>query len=221
MKDQSMLNAQKFCYNAIMPTIGLTGNFGMGKSTVLRIFDGLGARVFNIDDFVHSILEREVIIKKVVSILGETVLSGRPDKLSLNRKRVAKIIFDDPDKRNNLEKIIHPEVLKVLKSTEAGILRKDPGSVIVYEIPLLFEAGYEVHFDKVVVVYSSTERALKRLAVKGYSREEALSRMRAQMPVSAKLELADYSINNNYSLERTEKRVKKIMDEIKKIGDGL
>lgn len=197
-----------------MPTIGLTGNFGMGKSTVLRMFGKMGVRVFNIDSFVHAILEREAMVKRIAGVLGRTVLSGRSARPSLNKKRVAKMIFDDPDKRRAVEKIIHPEVLKLLKRTESEIERKEPGIVIVFEVPLLFEAGYEKHFDKIVVVYTNRENAVRRLAGKGFSREEALSRMRAQMPVSAKLERSDYSVNNNYGLERTEKRVRRILNDI-------
>lgn len=199
-----------------MPTIGLTGNFGMGKSTVLRIFGGMGARVFNIDSFVHSILERETIIKKIAGVLGKSVLAERAGRPSLNKKRVAGMIFDDPEKRTAVEKIIHPEVLKRIKRTETEIRRNDPAAVIVFEVPLLFEAGYEKHFDRTVVVYASRANAVSRLAAKGFSRDEALSRMRAQMPVSAKRGRADYSINNNYGLERTEKRVERILADIMK-----
>ena len=194
-----------------MPTIGLTGNFGMGKSTVLKMFGSMGARTFDIDVFVHSILQRPAVIKKIAGLLGKSVLSKGPKKPSLKKKRIASIIFNDPEKRTAVEKIIHPEVLRLLKQTEAEILKKDPKAVIVFEVPLLYEAGYEKHFDRIAVVHSNRENALKRLAQKGFTRDEALSRMRAQMPISVKMERSDYSINNNYGVQRTEKRVKKIL----------
>ena len=198
-----------------MPTIGLTGNFGMGKSAVLKMFGTMGVYTFNIDSFVHSILDKPAMIKRIVKVLGKSVLLKSSGKLSLNNKRVASMIFNDPEKRSAVEKIIHPEVLRLLKQAESKILKKEPGAVIVFEVPLLYEAGYEKHFDKIVVVYSNRENALKRLAGKGFSRDEAISRMKAQMPVNAKLKHSDYSINNNYSLARTEKRVKRILNEIK------
>jgi len=198
-----------------MPTIGLTGNFGMGKSTVLKMFGKIGVYTFSIDSFVHSILDKPAMIKRIVKVLGKSVLLKSSSKLSLNNKRVASMIFNDPEKRSAVEKIIHPEVLRLLKQDESKILKKEPGAVIVFEVPLLYEAGYEKHFDKIVVVYSNRENALKRLAEKGFSRDEAISRMKAQMPVNAKLKHSDYSINNNYTLERTEKRVKRILNEIK------
>lgn len=197
-----------------MPTIGLTGNFGMGKSAVLKMFGRMGAFTYDIDIFVHSILEKPAIIKKISRVIGNSVLSKRSSKPTLNKKRVASMIFNDPEKRKAVEKIIHPEVLRLIKQAETKILKKEPEAVIVFEVPLLFEAGYEKQFNKIIVVYSNMKNALKRLAGKGFSRDEAVSRMRAQMPVSVKLKLSDYTINNNYDLQRTEKRVKKILNEI-------
>lgn len=198
-----------------MPTIGLTGNFGMGKTTVLKMFGNMGAHTFNIDSFVRSILEKPAIIKKIVMVLGNSVLSKRSSKPSLNKKRVADLIFDNTDKRRAVEKTIHPEVLRLLKQAKAKILKKEPKAVIVFEIPLLYEAGYEKHFDKIVVVYSNRENAVKRLVGKGFSRDEVFSRMRAQIPVSVKLKRSDYSINNNYGLQRTEKRVERIISDLR------
>lgn len=197
-----------------MPTIGLTGNFGMGKSAVLKMFGRMGAFTYDIDIFVHSILEKPAIIKKISRVIGNSVLSKRSSKPTLNKKRVASMIFNDPEKRKAVEKIIHPEVLRLIKQAETKILKKEPEAVIVFEVPLLFEAGYEKQFNKIIVVYSNMKNALKRLVGKGFSRDEAVSRMRAQMPVSVKLKLSDYTINNNYDLQRTEKRVKKILNEI-------
>ena len=197
-----------------MSTIGLTGNFGMGKTTVLKMFGSMGARTFNIDSFVHSILEEPVTIKRIVMVLGSSVLSKRSKKPSLNKKRVASMIFNDPEKRRAVEKIIHPEVLRLLKQAEARILKKEPEAVIVFEVPLLFEAGYEKHFNKTIVVFSSRRNALRRIEGKGFTKDDAFRRIRAQMPVSVKLKLSDYSINNNYGLQRTEKRVKRILADL-------
>jgi dephospho-CoA kinase len=196
-----------------MPTIGLTGNFGMGKSTVLKMFGRMGAFTYDIDSFVHSILENHAIIKKITGVLGSSVLLKRSGRSALNKKLVASMIFNDPEQRKAIEKIIHPEVLELMKLAEAKILKKEPEAVIVFEVPLLFEAGYEKHFDKTVVVYAGRQNALNRLKGKGFTKDEALDRMRTQMPISTKMKRSDYSINNNFDIKRTEKRVKKIMFE--------
>ena len=197
-----------------MPTIGLTGNFGMGKSSVLKMFGEMGAFTYDIDTFVHSILEKPATIKKITGVLGSSVLSKRSGRPALNKKRVASMIFNDPEQRKAIEKIIHPEVLELMKQTEAKVLKKEPEAVIVFEVPLLFEAGYEKYFDRTVVVYAGRQNALNRLEGKGFTKDEARSRIRTQMPISTKMKRSDYTINNNYGLQRTKKRVKKIMGEV-------
>jgi dephospho-CoA kinase len=197
-----------------MPTIALTGNFGMGKTTALQLFTRLGAYTINIDDVVHAILEKPSMVKRMSRLLGSDVLSNSTGALSINKKRTAAIIFNDAEKRRELEQIIHPQVLKEIKRMEMTIARRHPDAVIIFEIPLLFEAGYERHFDMTIVVHATRETALKRLSKKRFSRDESLKRMNAQMPISRKKKMADYRIDNNGSIEKTEKRVKQIFRNI-------
>lgn len=195
-----------------MPTIGLTGNFGMGKTAVLHLFKKLGAYTFNIDKFVHEILRKPDTIRKIAQALGKDVLTK---EISINKTRVAKIIFDDAGKRKALEQIVHPQVLKIIKTTESGILKRDPSALIIFEVPLLFEAGYEKHFDKTIVVYCNKDTAINRLAKKGFSKDEAQKRLRAQIPITKKKKLADFAINNNYDMGGTEKQVERILYKLK------
>jgi dephospho-CoA kinase len=194
-----------------MTTIGLTGNFGMGKTAVLRLFRKSGAYAFNIDKFVHEILRRPEIVRKIAHTLGKDVLTKNITKISINKSRVAEIIFDDAGKRKALEQIVHPQVMKIVKTTESGILKRDPSALIVFEVPLLFEAGYEKHFDKTIVVYCNKNTAINRLVKKGFSKDEAQKRLRAQLPITRKKKLADFVVNNNYDMSGTEKQVKRIL----------
>jgi dephospho-CoA kinase len=196
-----------------MPTIGLTGNFGMGKTSVLSLFKKSGAYTFNIDEFVHQILNRPETIRKIARALGDNILIRGP-KLSINKTRVAKLIFNDSEKRKAVEKIIHPQVLKFVKSTRSRILKIDPSALIIFEIPLLFEAGYENFFDKTVVVYCNKKTAIDRLIAKGFSRDEILKRMRAQMPITKKKKLADFVINNNGDISNTERQVRNVFKKL-------
>ncbi|MBI5099622.1 MAG: dephospho-CoA kinase [Nitrospirae bacterium] len=200
-----------------MPTIGLTGNFGMGKTTVLALFRKSGAYTFNIDKFVKEILQEPETIKKIAHSLGKNVLIKSPTKLSINKARVAKIIFNDSDKRKTLEKIIHPQVLKIIKATRSEILKKNPSALIIFEIPLLFEAGYEKYFDKIIVVCCNMNNAISRLVKKGFSLDEAYKRLRAQMPITKKKKLADFVITNNYDIENTGKQVRRIFENLKQL----
>lgn len=186
----------------------------MGKTTVLSLFKKSGAYTFNIDEFVHQILNRPETIRKISRALGDDILIRAP-KLSINKTRVAKLIFNDPAKRKAVEKIIHPQVLKIIKAARSNILKKSPSALIIFEVPLLFEAGYEKFFDKTVVVYCNKNNAINRLIEKGFSKDEILRRMRAQMPITKKKELADFAINNNYDINDTEKQIKRILHKQK------
>lgn len=197
-----------------MSIIGLTGNFGMGKSTVLRLFNKLGALTYSADDFVHNILENQAIINKISEVLGKDVLIRKQKNVSLNKKKVANIIFTDPQKRRAVEQILHPEVLKAFKLSVSDILSKNPTATIIFEVPLLFEAGYENTFDKTVVVHCKKNMALTRLIKKGFSRDEALKRMRAQMSITEKKKLAHFLIDNNNSITNTTSQVKKIFKSL-------
>ena len=197
-----------------MPTIGLTGNFGMGKSSVLKIFRELGAYTFSADTFVHQILQHPDIINKISKALGDEVIVIGSRGTSINKIRVADIVFSDPEKRKSLEGIIHPEVIRKVKKKAREILQRDPSALVVFEVPLLFEGGYEDHFDNSVVVYCNVSTAMKRVALKGFSREDARKRTAAQMSISKKKKLADYLIDNNGAIEKTKIRVRKIYNDI-------
>lgn len=186
----------------------------MGKSTVLRLFGKLGAETVDSDKIVHNILQRPETIKKITSLLGEIVQKESGKAITLDKKRVADIIFNEPEKRISIEKIIHPKVMKEIKAVMKEKLSKKPSLTIIFEIPLLFEAGYEKHFDKVIVVFCKRDVAIRRLLEKGFSKEDALKRMRAQMPITRKKALADFVIDNNDGIRKAEAQVKRFLNEL-------
>jgi dephospho-CoA kinase len=197
-----------------MPTIGLTGGFGTGKSAVLRLFGKFGAETVDSDKIVHNILKNPAVIKKIASILGEGVLKKRGIAISLDKRRIADIIFNDAEKRIAVEKIIHPKVMREIKALMKEKLSKDPSLMVVAEVPLLFEAGYEKYFDNVIVVSCKREIAISRLMKKGFNREDTLKRIRAQMPLSRKKTLADFVIDNNNGIKNTVSQVKRFLGRI-------
>ncbi len=197
-----------------MPTIGITGNFGMGKTTVLTMFRVLGAYTFNIDAFVHEILKKPQTIKKIARALGEEVLIKRSKKTSISKTRVADIIFSDPEKRKAVEGIIHPQVLKIMRTSALRISKGDPSAVIVFEVPLLFEAGYENYFDQTIVVRCKRGVAMRRLISKGFTEADASRRLHAQIPITKKVKRADFVIDNSFDMLRTKKQAKRIFERI-------
>ena len=197
-----------------MPFIGLTGGLGTGKTTVLKLFKNSGAYTIDADKLVHQILKKPSTIKKLAAIIGKGILIERAAKTFINKKHMADIIFNDSRKRRAVEKIIHPEVIKTAKDIKTKILAKKSDAIIVFEVPLLLEAGYEKIFDKIIVVYCSKKIAVNRVLRHGLSRKRALQRMRAQLPISRKKAAADFLINNNLSISNTKSQVKEIFKKI-------
>lgn len=193
-----------------MPVIGLTGNYGMGKSTVARLFREAGAITLDLDEVVDGLLKEDFVIKGIRNILGDSVLSGE----RIDKAKVAEIVFSDKDKRERLESLLHPLVINRMKEF---IVKTDKKDVIIVEIPLLFEKGYEGIFDKTITVYTDAEIALKRLSDKGIGRNEALKRLHAQMTVEDKIKRSDFVINNNGTIEETKRQVFSIYERLKTI----
>lgn len=197
-----------------MLAIALTGGFGTGKTTVLRIFHKLGAQTVNIDSLVHDIIRNPGMVEKIAHLLDERVLCKNQYGVFVSRQRVAGIIFSDDRKRKSLEKLIHPLVLRSLRAIMKSTFSRDPKAVLVCEIPLLFEAGYERYFDTVVAVSCSKKTALHRLQHRGFSRAVAVKRMNAQFPLTWKKKKADFVINNDNGREKTIERVRKVFRKL-------
>ncbi len=195
--------------------IGLTGNIGMGKTTALGIFRNLGAHTINADNLVHDILKRPAMIKRLTSILGKEILTKKSSGISIDRELMADIVFDNQRKQRAVEKLIHPEVIKIAKNIKSKIFNKDHDALIVFEVPLLFEAGYRKFFDKVIVVYCTKATAMSRIMRNGLSREQALKRSRTQLPISRKKSCADFLINNNSHIDNIRIQVQNIFQELR------
>jgi dephospho-CoA kinase len=192
--------------------VGLTGSIASGKSTVAEIFKELGAYLIDWD-----LLAREMVRphskawQGIVEYFGRDVLN---DDLTLNRQRLAEIVFNDPEKLAKLNQITHPAVIEEDTRRTEEIRKIHSEAIIVKDIPLLIEIGYQKSVDKVVVVYASEENHLKRMMERGVGPEEAKKRIRAQMPLEEKVKHADFVIQNDGSLEETRRQVEKIFDAL-------
>ncbi len=192
-----------------MLLVGLTGNYGMGKSTILKMFEKFGAIAIDTDEIVRSLLLERRVIEKVREILGDEVFNQNG---SLNKEKVANIIFKNIKIKNLLEDLLHPLVFEKINSFLRQINNKD--KIIIVEIPLLFEKGYEDLFDKKITVYTTEDIALGRLEAKGINRQEAKLRLKSQLPIQQKIENADFVIDNSGSISDTEAQVQKIFNEL-------
>jgi dephospho-CoA kinase len=193
-----------------MLKVALTGNVGSGKSTVARIWSGTGIPVIRADD-----LAREVVapgsdgLARVVEEFGGDVLQADG---SLDRTGLREVVFRDPGDRTRLEGILHP-LIRSLR--DDWVARHEAGrtSLVVAEIPLLYEVGLQKDYDAVVLVVAPPQERLRRLmADRGLEEEEASRVMASQIPSEEKLPLADYVLENGGSLEDLEIRCLALLD---------
>lgn len=189
----------------LMLIAAVTGNFGMGKSYVLSLFRELGAVTLESDRIVGMLLKERGVIQNVTEILGDDVVTPEG---SLDKKAVARKIFHDREMKDKLEALLHPLVFEKVRDFTKKIKNKD--SLVIVEVPLLFEGDYQAGFEKVITVCTSDETALKRLAMVGVSESDALARLRNQFPISEKKVRADYVIDNSGSKEQTKKQVEDV-----------
>ncbi len=194
-----------------MKKIGLTGSIGTGKSTVANIFRELGAYVIDADEIVHNLWKRKDIKEKVKKLLGDVF----DEKGDLDRKKVANIIFKNPEKKRILENIIHPEVFKEIQRFFREVEKKDPQAVAIAEVPLMIETGSYRDYDKVIVVYAPFEVQLERLLKRGMDKEDAIRRIKSQMPIDEKVKYADIVIDNTGSIKDLKKQVIEVYKKLR------
>jgi len=175
--------------------VGLTGGIGSGKSTVADELARRGAVIIDADQLAREVVEPGTPgLAQIVARFGNRVLiDGRLDRAAL-----AKIVFADPQVRQELESIIHPAVRRRAAELEAAAPSR---SIVVHVIPLLVETGQAANFDVVVVVDVGSETQLDRLLARAeLSAEEARSRIAAQANRAQRLAAADVVLDNNRSL---------------------
>lgn len=191
-----------------MIIVGLTGNVGTGKSTVANIFKDLGAYVIDWDELAREVVRpHSSAWKEIVECFGKNILNS---DLTINRQKLADIVFSNREKLEKLNQIVHPEVIEEDERITNEIKILDPDALIIKDIPLLFELTHPIFVNKVVVVSASERTQLRRLEEKGISREDAQNRMKSQLPLEEKVKSADFVINNDGSLEMTKRQAKEI-----------
>ena len=182
----------------------------MGKSFVLSVFKELGAEVLDSDEIVHHLLQDKKVISKVKKVLGGQAENGHG---ALINKEVAKIIFNNNEIREKLEALLHPLVFREIQK----YMRKIKGKqrLVIVEVPLLFEGGYQGRFNRTMTVYATQKTAIERLMKSGISRRNALKRLKAQLPIQIKKKRADYLIDNNGPKQKTRKQVEDIYEQLR------
>jgi dephospho-CoA kinase len=174
-----------------MLRIGLTGGIGSGKSTVARIFNVLGIPVYSSDDASKRLMnEDEELKKNIIKAFGkETYSNGK-----LNRKYLATKAFNDPDRIELLNSLVHPATIK----DAIAWMGKQKAPYIIKEAALIFESGSDKFLDVVIGVKSPFSLRLERTMKRNNSTiQEVEARMKLQMDEEEKLRLCDYIILND------------------------
>jgi dephospho-CoA kinase len=177
--------------------IGLTGNAASGKSTVASVWADLGAAVVDADQLARRAVDPGTPgLEAVRREFGDAVVADH----GLNRAELRRLVFGDPAARRRLEAIVHPEVAR-LREDEESRLAAAGATVVVHDIPLLFELGLEAGVDLAVLVTAPAEARAARLAERGLSAEEVRGLMETQLPADGIRGRADVVIDNDGSLE--------------------
>lgn len=207
-----------------MLKVGLTGGIASGKSVIGEAFVSLGAHLIKADDIAHELMRPGLpVYEEVVRHFGTGILNA--DK-TIHRKALAEIVFgnpaaDAPSRILELNKIVHPAVLRAQEDWMEGIGREDPDSIAIVEAALILEAGARPQFDCLVVATcrpeQRAERLSKRLGISLQSaRQEVDRRMAAQLSDDEKIKAADYVIDNSGALETTRERAYEIFLDLQR-----
>lgn len=196
-----------------MITIGITGGYATGKSVVAGMFRKLGAKVVSADTIARTIMKPQTLVwKKVVKCFGKEIL--RKDKL-INRKKLAKIVFADFDKRQKLNQLIHPSVVDEIKRIIKTTAKKGKTTILAVDVPLLFETGLEGLFDRIIVVSCRASVQIDRAKRRNnLSKYQIFQRIQSQLPLKNKIKKADFVVDNSGSIGRTKSQVKEICEKM-------
>ena len=197
-----------------MQVIGLTGGIATGKSTVCAILENAGAVIIDADRIARNLVKKNLpAYRQIVDTFGKSILLPGGE---INRTALGDLIFNDPRKKQLLNKILHPQVGKETDRQLKRIEKNNPHALVILDIPLLLESGLHKNLSEVIVVYTPEHIQINRLMQRDHiSQENALARIRSQMPIEEKKKLATIVIDNSGMLEDTRKQTLEIFQRLK------
>jgi len=203
-----------------MLKVGLTGGIATGKSLVGSMFADLGAHIIDADKIGHELMAPgETVYEEIVKRFGTEILN--PDK-TVNRGKLAELAFDQRRPRiYELNSLLHPGIIQRYEKRMEEIAAREPNAIVMLEAALLLEAGLRKRFDRIVVVSCKPQQRIERWEQRqkvdaDAARREVTRRMMAQAPQEAKIQVADYVIDNSGTIDETRAQVEKVFAELKK-----
>lgn len=192
--------------------VGLTGGIASGKSTVSAFLKDLGAFVIDADEIARKVVEPGTPgLNAIVQVFGEEILGadGR-----LDRPRLGKLIFAEPELRKELNSIVHPEVaMEMMRSAKTA--RAAGHEWVIYDAALLVENQVHTAFPELIVVAASPHVQVERMMKRdNFTQEEANQRLKSQLPLEEKVNVATFVIQNDGTLEDTLKQTETVFHEL-------
>lgn len=190
--------------------IGLTGGIASGKTTVSDYLKKRGYVVLDADAYSKKTTAKNgPAIPAIIEAFGADIVS---DAGELDRKKLGSIIFNDADKRRELNEIVHPLIRKMMNADEEKYIQK--GHVFL-DIPLLFENGLNERCDLVVTVFVDRDTQIKRLTARNdLTVEEAEARINSQMPLTEKVQKSDFRLDNNGTVEMLYEQIDRFTEDL-------
>jgi dephospho-CoA kinase len=196
-----------------MLLIGITGGIACGKTEVSKVFQKKGAIILSGDQIGKEVVEKNKnILKELVQTFGKEILNRNQ---GLNRRKLGEIAFASKESKDLLNRIVHSHLLRELRKRINSLRRKKDKDVVVIDAALIVEWGLQKDLDYLVFVESKREDKIKRLQnQKGYSRKEAIDRIKSQLPEITKKRLADFVIKNDKGLKELKRKAESIWERI-------
>ena len=189
--------------------IGITGSIACGKSLVSNYLQEKGYTIIDADKIGHMALENDEVKKQLVNKFGKSILKDN----EINRVTLGKLVFENNENLKELNNIIHPQIRKNI--SEQIQVHKNEKLVFV-DVPLLFEAKFDDLVEKIIVISLDEKIQLERLMNRNsLSKEEAVQRIKSQIPVREKEKLGDYVVDNSFTQENTYSQVDRILEKLK------
>jgi len=201
-----------------MLTVGLTGGIASGKSVVARMLQKMGCAVIEADLVAHEFLKKSSsVAQEIIAEFGAEILNSDNE---IDRKKLGSIVFADAQKLARLNALTHPHVLRKIAADLEDLERGGSTEIAVVVAALHVEAGYYKTFDRLAVAWCTSEQQIARLIGRGCTKAEAEQRIRSQMPLDEKRQLADDVIDCSQSIEFTEQQTRELFARWKQLAQN-
>ena len=195
--------------NELSLLVGLTGGMGSGKTLAASFFKDLGAFILDADLICRKLVEPgQPALKEIEDTFGKEIFSTSGN---LDRRRLADLVFDDPEKKQSLENILHPRVFEFERLEYEAIQMEHPNAIVIVDAALLIESGNYKKMDKVIVLNSDEKNRINRILARSeLSKDEITARIKNQMPSEEKVRYADFVLENSSDKDNLRSKVKDI-----------